>query len=499
MKMEIEKIYRALVPMAALTLATALSLAGCGGGSNGEEEILPGRSRPLLEHDWPHPRDFQFAPSTFTPPDAAGALVNTTTGLRAYVIPDASDPLVRITAAVPLGRLYEQSGEAGASRLLTELLTRHGPADPNRPLSLRLESLGTALQMEEDLDVTQISVEVLAEDWQEGLAVLIDVLRRPDFENSVLRHYRTGAGYSTPTSRASGSGFQPKVELERILAGYPLAPADPGLSVTGQALRALAGRTLRPNRVVLGVGGNVPRAEVEAALNKLSEGWDSTEEPLRVAELTGEARVQNKLHTIDVPSLEGWIAIGRPVGPVPESERAGVAVMAHILGTRLNIAVREIRGLANHTVFVLPDTASGAGLWHVRTGGRTEAVAPLVKFCWEEIEKMHQPDDPITEDEIEQAKGALVLSSWQAALDGARQASATYAVETVRRGALDALLQWPEAVTAVTVQQVKEVAQKYLSPEEMVTVVVGPIDKIREARHPRWPVDLSALEPTPTS
>ena len=125
--------------------------------------------------------------------------------------------------------------------------------------------------------MTRISVEVLAEDWQEGLAVLIDVLRRPDFENSVLRHYRTGPGYSTRTSRASGSGFQPKVELERILAGYPLAPADPGLSVTGQALRALAGRTLRPNRVVLGVGGNVPRAEVEAALNKLSEGWDSTD------------------------------------------------------------------------------------------------------------------------------------------------------------------------------------------------------------------------------
>jgi hypothetical protein len=30
----------------------------------------------------------------------------------------------------------------------------------------------------------------------------------------------------------------------------------------------------------------------------------------------------------------------------------------------------------------------------------------------------------------------------------------------------------------------------------MVTVVVGPIEKIRQARHPRWPVDFDDLQPS---
>jgi hypothetical protein len=45
----------------------------------------------------------------------------------------------------------------------------------------------------------------------------------------------------------------------------------------------------------------------------------------------------------------------------------------------------------------------------------------------------------------------------------------------------------------VTASKVKAVAEKYLAPTELVTVVVGPLESIRRARHPRWPVDLDSL------
>ena len=199
------------------------------------------------------------------------------------------------------------------------------------------------------------------------------------------------------------------------------------------------------------------------------------------------------VHTVDTPSLEGWIAIGRAVDGVPESERAAVSVLAHILAIRLNIAAREIRGLANKTIFLLPETGSGAGLLHVRTGGRLESVAPLVEYTLDEITRIQEPNDSITEEELERAKGALVLGKWQEALDGARQASETYAVEMARYGTTDRVLKWPEAVRAVTVEQIKALPSKYLARDQMVTVIVGPIEKIRAARHPRWPVGLERL------
>ena len=76
----------------------------------------------------------------------------------------------------------------------------------------------------------------------------------------------------------------------------------------------------------------------------------------------------SRFHAVDVPSLEGWIAIGRAVEAVPESDRASLAVLRFILAERLNIAAREMRGLANRDDFEIPVTASGTGLLLVRTG-----------------------------------------------------------------------------------------------------------------------------------
>ena len=61
------------------------------------------------------------------------------------------------------------------------------------------------------------------------------------------------------------------------------------------------------------------------------------------------------------------------------------------------------------------------------------------------------------------------------------------AVEHVRRGGTDHLMGWPEAVRAVTADDVKRVALEYLDPAAFVTVVAGPLREIRAARHSGWP------------
>ena len=106
-----------------LVAFAVLALAGCDA-----DDTLPGRSRPIFEHDWPDPGDLASGPAAFTPPDAGQALFEASSGVRAYIVPAASDSLVRLTAALPLGRLHEAEGEAGAAALLTHLLTTRGAA-----------------------------------------------------------------------------------------------------------------------------------------------------------------------------------------------------------------------------------------------------------------------------------------------------------------------------------------------------------------------------------
>ena len=91
----------------ALTTA-ALTLTACE-----TDNTLPGRSRPIFAHDWSPPGDVLGGPSAFTPPDPAEALFEASSGVRAYIVPAGTDPLVRITVALPVGRLHEAEGETG--------------------------------------------------------------------------------------------------------------------------------------------------------------------------------------------------------------------------------------------------------------------------------------------------------------------------------------------------------------------------------------------------
>ena len=474
-------------------------LTGCGGDSG---ETLPGRSRPILDHDWPHPDELAPGPAAFTPPDPRETLYETSSGTRAYIVAGApADPLVRLTAALPLGRLHEREGEAGASALLIQLLTTRGPAGASSPLTLRLAELGTSLGTVETLDAAHLSLSVLPEDWPQALELLVQLVRNPDLDAATIREHRAGPGYDMPMAGIGGDGFRPRVELERRIRGYPLAPPDPGTTVSQEAVRALASRSLSADRVIFGIGGPVSRAEVEGVLEAATRGWAGSGEPVPlpaaiepIPTATGPGGSATRFHAVDVPSLEGWIAIGRAAGAVPASDRAGLSVLRFILAERLNIAAREMRGLANRDDFEIPVTASGTGLLLVRTGGRPEAVAPLVRYSLDELERMHDPEAPVTEVEVARARGWLVNAVWRRSLELATSASTTFALEHARRGSTDFLMGWPAMVGTVTPDDVKAIAREYLDPTAFVTVVAGPLDRIRAARHPRWPVALDEVE-----
>jgi predicted Zn-dependent peptidase len=199
------------------------------------------------------------------------------------------------------------------------------------------------------------------------------------------------------------------------------------------------------------------------------------------------------LQLIDVPAFLTWVALGHAMEAIAPEDEPAVAVLEEVVNIRLNIATREIRGLTNRAQLFVPAATDGAGVMYVRTSGRAESVAPLIRYSIEEMTRIRQPEGAPTPEELEQVKGGLALGWWQDSLDGARRTAATYAVETIERGSLDHLLSWPRAVRAVTAEEVTASAQKYIDPEAMTAVVLGPIGEIRDAMHPRWPLALAEV------
>jgi zinc protease len=474
---------RVMVPAA---IALSLALASMWRPASGrEQDILAGRSRPLLQGNWPLPRDLKFSANAFQPPDAKPAFVKTPEGVRAFIVAANDDPVVRITAAIPIGRAYEQTGEAGASELASRVLTQ----------SVR-DRLGRALvgrvQVDQEVDATRVSLQVLTDDWKPALHALVDALRQTSFEAPAT--FRTGQGFAIQTRGLGGPAFRPAVELVRMVSSYPLAPADPGLAVNSAALAAFASRGLRPDTVVLSVGGGVARVDAEHELQSATSGWRAlgTQRPAPPGSAQSKTPAE-RMRLIDQAGYTTWLAIGHALPKIAPADEASLAVMTDILNIRLNIAVREIRGLANGISLQVPATTRQEGLLQVRSGARPESIAPIVHYSLEEVSRIRTDAGLPTNDELEDVKGGLVLSKWQGSLDGARDASATYALEMMRYGSIDRLMAWPNAVRAVTAADVKRVAMTYVHPERMVTVIIGQLDAVRTARHPRWPLALEEV------
>jgi zinc protease len=474
---------RAALPMVIMVGAAAAVYTTA---SVREGELLPGRTRPLLEHSWPHPRDLDFGANQFRPPDPRATLVTTPSGVRAYVIPAADDRLVQISAAVPLGRGTERSSEIGAAELISRTI--------QRAVGDRLgDAFQARVQVEQDVDVTRVSVQVLPDNWQPALAAVAGALREPRFDDATIASYRTGPGFARQSRGLGGPTYRPAVELARMTSSYPVAPPEAGKTLDRAAVTALAERSLRAGAVVFGIGGKVVRADVERGLREVTAGWPAGVAAAAPAPMPPSTPSDRRSNTIDEPGYTTWIAVGHAIPRLAAEHEAAVAVMTEIINIRLNIAAREMRGLANQTVLHVTANTSHPGLLHVRTAGRPESIAPLIKFATEVLARSRGNDGLATADELEEAKGGLVLSQWQRSLDGARTASATYAAETVRRGGLDRLTGWPSAVRAVTADQVRAAAERYIQPDQMRTVIIGQLDAVRKARHPRWPVTLDEV------
>jgi zinc protease len=257
------------------------------------------------------------------------------------------------------------------------------------------------------------------------------------------------------------------------------------------AVRAVALRSLVPGRVAIGVAGAIDRAATEASLRELTAGWSGPAPTASTpAPSTSGPAAAERLVTIEGPGLTTWLALGHVVPAIAPADQAAMAVLGEILNIRLNIATREMRGLTNRALLEYPAPGHGAGLLHVRSGGRPESVAPLLVYALEELTHIREPAGAPTVDELAQAQGGLALGAWQGSLDGARRTAATWATETVRHGSLDRLLGWPEAVRAVTAVDVQRVARQVIDPARLCAVVIGRIDEVERARHPRWPFTL---------
>jgi zinc protease len=397
-------------------------------------------------------------------------------GLRLLVKEDHRLPFVEFRAALKGGVLAETPANNGITLLLGKMLLQGTQKRSAERIATEIESVGGHIDGYGGNNSFGVNVEVLSSDFATGLDLLSDVLLNPAFPAAPLERERE-VQIANISARKDDLLKSASVAMRRTLFGDNGYGLD--LLGTGQSVQKISAADLKsfhrtfaaPNNCVLAIYGDVKANEVKAVVEKAFANWATnrnSELSVQSSELIEAKRVEE---TRD--KKQAVLVIGFRGATLFDADRYALELIQEScsdLGSRLFLRVREKLGLAYY-VGAQNFMGLAPGYFAFYTGTEPSKAAQVETELLAEAELLR--NEGLSGEELKRAK-AKVIGQRKIArqeLGGLAQAQALdelYGLGFAYGDTEDAKFE------AVTLEQVKAAAQKYLKPDAFVVSIVKP-------------------------
>jgi zinc protease len=426
-----------------------------------------------------NPKGALAAQSEATKPFAAGEIqkIELSNGLRILVREDARLPLVSITAVFRGGLLAETRATNGITYLTAKTLLKGTTTRTADQIADTIESVGGNIGSDAGNNSFSISLDVTQPDLRLAGELLADVLLNATMPESAVEREKEVQLAAIKEEDEHLTAVARNILREALFAEHPYAlrgkgSADAVEKLTRADLLAFRDRYVVAKNGVISVFGNVKAEEVK----QLFEQTLATMKPGALGHADAEPS-KPIAKTIEVESLkdkaQGVLMIGYRGADMFSKDRYALELIDEAssdLGSRFFVRIREQMGLA---YYVGSSQMQGLvpGMFAFYLGTDPEKLPAVQAALLDEIQKL--ATDGLTKQELARAKKKLI-GQQQIANQSNDTLGYMAALDELYGLGFDHHRQLEKEVEAVTLDDVRRVADQYFQKQPYVLAIVRP-------------------------
>lgn len=398
-------------------------------------------------------------------------------GLRLIVSEQRTVPIVTIDCIVDGGARVDPPALPGLASFVADLLDEGTRQATGSEIARKIDSLGGSLRVGAGQDWIHAGASVLARDFNTGLELVAESFRFPTFPETEIERIRRETLGAITASDENPATIAARTFRGALFGdtpyGHPIIGTPESVrSISRDDLVSFHKRTLQPDKTICAIVGDIAEADVLAQMKTFFGDWRGV-----ATETETPAATPPSARNISVfqPTTQASIVVGQLGIARDNPDYFPLLLMNHVLGgggftSRLVERVRTKEGLV-YSIYSQLSSTRLPGAFRVGLQTKAASADKAIRIVREELASMHQ--DGATPEEIAAAKDYLT-GSFPLRLDSTGKLSGLLAqIEYFGLGD-DYIDTYTRQIREVSVEQVRLVARKYLRPEGLVVITVGP-------------------------
>ena len=384
-------------------------------------------------------------------------------------------PVVGVAMHTRAGAGFDPPGKEGTAQLMADMLSKGTGKLSQEDVAKKFDFWGGNYSIGVDRDLLYAAATLAKEDAREGTALLTDLVISPSLEASEFAKEHASLLSRLERRQDDVNAQAGDLYAASIFAGTPygrpiLGTSDTAKGVTREGIAAFHQAAVRPERSVLTIVGDLTDAELDdlLAATRLAT-WQRGPVPgLDLArsqpapKLGRQAKFMDKLQSQVIVAAQA-VSRGHP-------DYTKLRVLTSLVGFRCFVDLVYNKPMAYSTggMASLLQDAGAVSLYIGVAADKTDQAVKELTDKWKDVH-----DKLVSAEELGHIKDRLIGGQAIADQRASALASSYGAFEAYGLGH-EYYDKQNELIRSVTSEELRNLARKYVSPDKLLTVVVGP-------------------------